>query len=677
MGELPETLGRYHLVRRLGEGRLFEAFVVESTGAAGVVKRACLRRVRPELARDRAFVRAFVGQLRSTMALAHGNVVQVFDFGQAAGSLFLVTELVEGPSLARLLGRLERRGGSLPPAVAVHLAAGLCAGLHHAHGAVPGFVHGDLRPENVLVSYEGQAKLVDFGLAASLEASGRAGPAAWTAFRAPEQLRGEAVDARTDVYGAGALLYTLLAGTPPVEGDAPAEAVLAGRQVPLEDRRPDLDPALAGVVMRALAPAPEDRWPSARLFQEALVEWARRAEGASEAEVGRLVRHLFAEELVAAGRGEEVPEGYVLDPGTSASPARRRTARVAAVVGVVALLGGLVFAVLRPRVDPWRVRVRSRPTGAKVVLDGRDTGRRTDLELEDLDRGRPHVLVLEKAGFDPSQVVLSPGQDTVAVVLAPSAAPPPTPAVAEAAAPVVPAKPARPKATITELAGGRLRIEADLKDLRLDPREAPALWFDVDPRRRHRLLARGNVQAAFLRTLSKVVWVALAADGRLLDTGFVSRTNPASLPRRTARVGVFGVDTKIENPTGDLGVELYSGKKRLEAVKVHPRGNFVSLFEAGLPSVRGLDNKRPYRIRNTSPRGTPPLFFVGAGHGMTTLVVDRDEMMHFVRPGGHSAVNYADQLYLFVPVADPHHPPAGRVSLLLEPAPPRQVLPVE
>lgn len=277
-----ETLARYRLLRRLGQGGMAEVFRAELEGVEGVTRELVVKRIHHRLAQDAEAVRMFVAEARLAARLRHPNVVQVYEFGRAGDDYFLAMELVEGCDLATLVR--VWRGQSAPMGITAWVLNELLEALTYVHslrdehGTPLGLVHRDVSPHNVLVGIAGEVKLADFGIAQAAVALGATEDArvkGKLAFMAPEQARGEAVDARADLFAAGAMLYELLAGVRPYEapdGETPLQAVRDGVLVPIRDRAPWLSDELCAVVDRATAPRREDRFPDAASFRDALRE---------------------------------------------------------------------------------------------------------------------------------------------------------------------------------------------------------------------------------------------------------------------------------------------------------------------------------------------------------------------------------------------------------------------
>jgi Protein kinase domain len=260
--------GRYELGPLLGAGGMARVYlatdrVLERTVAVKVLS--------PPYDRDPAFVERFRREARAAAALNHPNIVAIFDSGSAAGTHYLVMEYVQGHTLVDLL----RRQGVLAPGRAVEVARWVCQALAAAHAE--GLVHRDIKPANVLVSQTGLVKVADFGIATAAGTPALTGGAALlgtAAYLSPEQAQGREVDARSDVYALGCVLYELLTGAPPFVADSPM-AVLAQQvaeaPTPPSQRNPQVGPDLDAVVMTALAKEPARRYQTATAMGQELV----------------------------------------------------------------------------------------------------------------------------------------------------------------------------------------------------------------------------------------------------------------------------------------------------------------------------------------------------------------------------------------------------------------------
>jgi tRNA A-37 threonylcarbamoyl transferase component Bud32 len=277
-GQLREKLidGRYRVLEKLGEGGMGAVYKVEHVRMG---KLAALKLMRPDHALDKALKGRFLQEARVVAKLSHPNTVQVFDSGELEdGGLFIAMEFVPGKDLAWQL----KAHGPLSEAQAVNIGVQLLASLQEAHEA--GIVHRDLKPANVMLvrrrkSGDDQVKLLDFGIAKLQEAEGRKSTTGdfigTPAYMSPEQIRGEAVDARSDLYSLGCLLFELVSGQQPFQGPTPISVLTQHSEAPvpkvLEVRRDAaVSPGFQVVLERALAKRPADRWRDAEAMRVAL-----------------------------------------------------------------------------------------------------------------------------------------------------------------------------------------------------------------------------------------------------------------------------------------------------------------------------------------------------------------------------------------------------------------------
>ena len=279
----PQFFGRYRVLSRLGEGGMSEIYTAESNGVEGFTRTFVLKRLRPELAHDKEAVSNFIDEARTQASLVHSNIVPVFDFGVVGGEYFMTQEYIAGRDLGRLMERQRMLGrGGLPSPIAYFAAHETLQALAYAHarqdqaGTPLGLVHRDIAAGNVLVSAAGEVKLTDFGIVKSNDRVSRTqiGVVKGNAnFMSPEQARGQAVDARSDLFSLGLVLHYCLAGELLYRGDHDLEVLHhAASGLLLEDlqrieRLPDPAPQILG---RALALDPGDRFQTAAEFADTL-----------------------------------------------------------------------------------------------------------------------------------------------------------------------------------------------------------------------------------------------------------------------------------------------------------------------------------------------------------------------------------------------------------------------
>jgi len=317
--------GRYELVSRLGRGGMAETYRAKLVGEAGVTKPVLIKKVLPEYANDEAFTTMFVSEARISATLSHGNIAQVYDFGRVDGEYFLAMEFVDGQPLNRILKRALRTGmSSLPIPVAVFIAIEMCRGLHYAHsrtddtGRLLGIVHRDISPDNVLISYEGQVKIVDFGIAKARELRGfNTEPGVVKGkylFFSPEQARGKQVDARTDVWATGVVLYELLCGRLPFQGTqyTAVSKLVKGDFPRPRELNPELPEELEDIVLQALTVNRAQRMESCNELGDALTAFLYASEPRFSAmSLSHFVQKMFQEDLSAEGRQVQVPRSFL------------------------------------------------------------------------------------------------------------------------------------------------------------------------------------------------------------------------------------------------------------------------------------------------------------------------------------------------------------------------------
>lgn len=326
--KLPIQFGRYQLLERIAAGGMAEVFLARSFGVEGFEKRLVIKRILPELAQNPRFVGMFVHEAKLSVSLSHPNIVQVFDLGKVGDDHYMAMEYIQGRDLTQVLRVLRRNGERLPIPIAVTIAAAVARGLGYAHarsapdGHPLHIVHRDVSPHNVMVSYEGDVKLVDFGIARLIgESAKEAGDVRRPgggkfAYMSPEQASGQALDGRSDIFSLGVVLFEMLAGRRLFADGDPDEKLRAVISCNIPDVRSfnaEVPDALRAVLARTLSKDPADRYGDATLLEEdlraLLFEMGFRGDSAQRA---ALMRRLFAEEI-AGQRGSAELEGLAED----------------------------------------------------------------------------------------------------------------------------------------------------------------------------------------------------------------------------------------------------------------------------------------------------------------------------------------------------------------------------
>ena len=275
------VIGRYALGAAIASGGMATVHVGRVLGSLGFSRTVAIKRLHENFAKDPKFVSMFVDEARLAARVRHPNVVPTLDVVVDSGEVFVVLEYVHGEALHRLT-RTIPPGQHMPVRVASGIVFGVLLGLHAAHdarnerGEPLRIVHRDVSPQNIVLGPDGVARILDFGIAKAFgrmrttenqEVKGK------LAYLAPEQLRGHALDQRTDVYSASVVLWELLAGMRLFRSDeAPAVlyAIMNGELEPPSAHSPEVTPQLDAIVLRGLARKPDDRWPTARAMALAL-----------------------------------------------------------------------------------------------------------------------------------------------------------------------------------------------------------------------------------------------------------------------------------------------------------------------------------------------------------------------------------------------------------------------
>ena len=405
---LPEFIGRYELLGRLALGGMAEILLARLRGPSGFERPVVIKRILPHYADVSAFVDMFLDEARLAARIAHPNVVHVHELGRTASDLYIAMEYLEGESVAGLMRRAVARAMGLPPFVAAHIAAQACAGLHAAHelrdgqGNPQNLVHRDVSPQNLVVTYDGTVKILDFGIAKAADRISKTEAGVLKGkfdYMSPEQAEGMPLDRRSDVFSLGIVLYEISTGHRLFKREtttATIRAVTNAYVRPPSEIVPDYPPVLERICLRALERHPDDRYPTAADMRRDLVSGlpAMNSDPLPEEALSRLMHELFPDRIEEKRKMlEHVREGSkilhvpaaeadsevelpmaetalaeatrtIADPP---APARRTGLVIAA--AAVALAAGAVLALLASS-DPAPPAARDAPPPARVLQKG-------------------------------------------------------------------------------------------------------------------------------------------------------------------------------------------------------------------------------------------------------------------------------------------------------------------
>ena len=271
----PIPFGKYFLLERINVGGMAEVFKAKAFGVEGFERLVAVKRILPNIAEDEEFITMFIDEAKIAVQLQHANIAQIFDLGKVDDSYFIALEYVYGRDLRAIFDRLRKVGDKMPPAQACYVVMQVCEGLDYAHnkqdaqGRDLNLVHRDVSPQNVLVCYEGEVKLIDFGIA---KAAGKASKTqagilkGKFGYMSPEQVRGLPLDRRSDIFAVGICLYELLTGERLFVGESDFSTLEKVRNVeilPPSTFNRRIAPELERIVLKALAKEVEDRYQNA------------------------------------------------------------------------------------------------------------------------------------------------------------------------------------------------------------------------------------------------------------------------------------------------------------------------------------------------------------------------------------------------------------------------------
>jgi serine/threonine protein kinase len=322
--DFPRPFGKYELVDRLAVGGMAEIYLAKTTGIGGFENILVIKRLHDNLSEDDDFIEMMIDEAKIAVRLKHPNIAKIFDLGRIDAQYYIAMEYIEGPDVSGLLEAASEHGEQLPIPAVLFLGTECCSGLHYAHtrhdaeGRPMRIVHRDVSPPNIMLSVEGEVKIVDFGVAKArkrMQETRHGIVKGKFQYMAPEQAEAGKVDGRTDVFSMGIVLYEMITGHNPYDQYPKEELVQEVRRAdipPLRQHRPKLDPELDDIIMRSLRREPGDRYPSAAEFERALDDYMdRKCEPYTRRKLAQLVRRYWRSQAGSqpAGSGEQTAAG--------------------------------------------------------------------------------------------------------------------------------------------------------------------------------------------------------------------------------------------------------------------------------------------------------------------------------------------------------------------------------
>jgi serine/threonine-protein kinase len=461
---LPRRFGKYTLLRVLAKGGMAELFLAIQKSVAGFEKLIVIKRILPSMNQDKAFIEMLLHEARIAATLSHPNIVQIFDVGQAEGLYFIAMEHVHGEDIRSIVrGMKVKNVPEFPLEHALAIATGMCAGLAYAHdkrdldGSPLGIVHRDISPQNVVITFSGDVKIVDFGIAKSdnkTQTETKSGKLKGKVpYMSPEQARGEVIDARSDIFATGVMLFELTTGKRLFKGSSEFETLklICERDYPKPSQvRPGYPPELERIVMKSLAKDTSERYQNAREMQGDLEAFIRNNRIAvSNIALSQFMQGLFEDKLqsqkeaLIQGKAladiiaQQEPQPSELDMSQAllSTPAAAHTltdvsarrggmvfGAVAALLLIVAGIGGTIFVMKSKQgrnvgtqtnvpvtpVAKGSIEITTDPPGAAIWIDGDLRPESTPATIAQLPTGgRALDVKLSKEGFESAKQTVS------------------------------------------------------------------------------------------------------------------------------------------------------------------------------------------------------------------------------------------------------------------------------
>ncbi|MCB9792647.1 MAG: serine/threonine protein kinase [Alphaproteobacteria bacterium] len=432
----PELFGKYYLVDKVATGGMAEIFRAKTFSTAGFEKLQVIKRILSHLSDNEEFVSMFIDEAKISVSLQHANLVQIYDFGKIRDNYFIAMEWIDGKDVKQVLRKLAMKRRLMPEEFAVFIAHEVCKALDYAHkktnlqGEPLGIIHRDMSPSNVLVSYSGEVKVADFGIAKAEMSTYDTKDGVLKGkfeYMSPEQARGDDISQQSDLFSVGIILYEMLTGKRLFRTDNEIKTLEKIKAVdigPPSTLNPNVPKRLDDLVMKALTADLNERYADARAFQQALLEYMypqtppviqrslalwmeqlftdERADERARLEVGTRMAIALHEERQAAEAARATAGDWDESP-SSASSLRTDQRRgppvvlmglIAVLLVVVGVLAVQAFTKEDPQVVEVKVSpttgallMRIRPVGAKVYADGKFVGEGAQVDVGELPPG--------------------------------------------------------------------------------------------------------------------------------------------------------------------------------------------------------------------------------------------------------------------------------------------------
>ncbi|MGC8928162.1 MAG: serine/threonine protein kinase [Myxococcota bacterium] len=307
---LGQRFGKYILIRKLATGGMADIYLARQEGVEGFQKDIVIKKIRAEIGQKPEFVQMFLNEAKLAAMLTHPNICQIFDLGKIGDSYFIAMEYIAGRDMNRIINASAKRGIPFPMEYALKIASNVCEGLYYAHSKVDyngnplNIVHRDITPENIMVSWDGAVKILDFGIAkaTNLVSTDREGEVKGKlSYISPEQLQGKEADQRSDIFSLGVVLYEWITGYKLFRGEtdeAVIKSITEGKIYPPSFFKPDLPKQVEKILMSALEKDPEKRYKNAWDMQFEIDSFLSQHEFTpSNVHLSNFIKQLFKDEI--------------------------------------------------------------------------------------------------------------------------------------------------------------------------------------------------------------------------------------------------------------------------------------------------------------------------------------------------------------------------------------------
>jgi len=489
----PQSFGKYFLVDKIATGGMAEIFKAKTFSHGGFENLVVIKRILGHLSENDDFVEMFIDEAKVSVSLQHANIVRVYDFGKALDNYYIAMECVDGKDIRAILRRLAKQRRYLPIDFALFIVHEVCRGLNYAHSKTDlrghpfGIVHRDMSPSNVLISYEGDVKIADFGIAKAEQNTYTTADGVLKGkfeYMSPEQARGARIDARSDLFAVGILFYEMLTGRRLFKGESDIETLERIKRAevrPPSEVTPRVTPDIERITLKLLAAAPDERYPTAAQVMADVRDILGRSPDEIRPELRQFLRDLFRADIeqeisrleagsavAAAWRStadESLWDGNTTTAGTlrpTPEPARSRRGPMLLIGAVLLFLlfGGLaavatIALITQPRAADPPPAVAAAPTtarlsinvlpAARIFVNEEQVGVGTTLRLDALPPG-DYLVRLISEDRDPfeRQITLDAGADALVQHTfegATAVEPAPPPVASRPRAPTGPGKP--------------------------------------------------------------------------------------------------------------------------------------------------------------------------------------------------------------------------------------------